>query len=435
MNTIKKTGRKFIIVTEDLRGLGFALLNKTDEVILACNPNAKIKDNPDDWKAYNLVGKGIAKVYWLKDVMNKRNQYKEWYWIFDGNHSVKENEQLRKEGFKVGLGGQLAYNLENDRKFAIETAEKYGIPSPMWENFTKKEAGIEYLKKYPDIDFVFKPNGGENYLTTVLSGTAKENNELLQIMIKNLGIDDFILQERKEGIEVNLEIFFMQGKAMSASINLEIKRILAGDSGKMCGCASDCVKDISLDSKLVKMTMAKMIPFYEKEKYTGFADVNIIIGDRDIWFLENCNRLGINQHINYFMNIEKKDFLNTIADLIDGTYKPEVNKAWGASLTGYAPNQHKGIPINIPEELKDKVFLFDGWKDTDSDVILESGFADDLLVVCDKHYCIEDAMTRVYEHIKKLNIPNLGYRNDSMLDNYPSSPVKRYRQLGELGYL
>ena len=58
--------------------------------------------------------------------MKNRAEMRDWYWIFDGNHSVDENELLRSEGFKVGLGGELSYKMEKDREFGIELAEKYG---------------------------------------------------------------------------------------------------------------------------------------------------------------------------------------------------------------------------------------------------------------------------------------------------------------------
>ena len=432
---------KYIIVTQDFRLLGIALLDKENEIIFAKNPNMDEFDNQpkEFWEGYNLVGENIAQVLDLDDVMARREEYRDYTFIWDGNHDVKENEILRKEGFDVALGGELPDKLENNRPFAIETAEKYGLPSPMWDAFKKKEAGIEYLQKHPDIDFVFKPNGGENYLTTVLHGDdARGNNEIMQKIVQNYGIDDFVLQEKKPGIEVNIEIFFQDGKPMSASMNLEVKRILAGDSGKMCGCAFDVMKDIPLDCELVKMTMEKMIPFYEKENYTGFADCNVIIGykKKDIWFLENCCRIGINAHINYFLNIENKGLCRTLGDLARGKYKPDVNNVWGASLTCYAPKQKKGTPITIPEDMKSKVFLFDGYKENkDDDTILETGYGDDLLVICDKDFDIKSAMQKVLNMAERLVIPNLGFRNDGAREDYTSSPFKRYSQLKEMGYI
>ena len=117
----KNTGkRKFCIVTKDYSGLGFALLNTKDEVIIAHNPDMeKFKDDPEEFKMYQTIGEGMVERFDLKDVMENRNTMRDYYFIFDGNHSEKESELLRKEGFKVALGGKLSYKMENDRKHWI----------------------------------------------------------------------------------------------------------------------------------------------------------------------------------------------------------------------------------------------------------------------------------------------------------------------------
>jgi phosphoribosylamine-glycine ligase len=432
-------GRKFVLVTEDMRSLGFALLKKSlyDTVCIARKPNMdEFKNQPKEfWEGYRIVGKNIVDVFELSDIMARREKMRDYTFIWDGNHNVKENELLRKEKFDVALGGELPEMLENNREEAIKIATKYGIPSSRWEGFKSIDEGVNFLKDNNNTAFVYKPNGGENYLTTVLpEENAQKNNEAMQIIVKSLGINDFILQEKVSGVEVNVEIFFQNGEPKSASINLECKRILAGDSGKMCGCSLDLMKALPLDNKLIKDTIGKMIPFYKEHNYTGFGDANIIIGDRQNYWIEACCRLGISAHVNWFVNIEKKDFLNTMADLAQGKYKPDTSSAWGGTLTGYAPKQRKGIPIIIPEDLRDKVYLFDGYKEKpDSDVILETGYGDDLLVVCETGDTIKAVMQKCLNSMERIIVPNLGYRNDGMLENYPSSPHKRYEALLQRG--
>ena len=173
--------RKFCIVTKDFSGLGFGLLNKEDEVIFACNPDMeKFKDKSEDFNRYKNVGKGMADVFLLSEIMENRKDMKDWYFIWDGNHSVEENETLRKEGFKVGLGGELSYKMENDREFGIELAEKHGIESPLWEEFQDNKKGIEFLKQYSNDAFFLKPNAvEESHKTTAPVGRdPKKANEI-----------------------------------------------------------------------------------------------------------------------------------------------------------------------------------------------------------------------------------------------------------------
>lgn len=430
--------RKFIIVTKDFSGFGFGLdeRNKDDRIIFATNPDIEKLKEKGELENFNNVGKGMIDRFDLKDVMERRDKFKDWYWIFDNNNSSEENEILRKEGFKVCLGGQRAYELENDRESAIKLAEKYGLPSPEWKSFTSPEEGVKYLEANPDKCYVCKPNGSDSYLTTVPRMTNPQKaNERMRVFIKSMGFKDYILQEMKPGIEVNVECFFVNGEPKSASLNLECKRVSSDDTGALCGCAFDVVKDVPIDSKIVKMTIGKMFPYYKENNVTGFGDVNVIIGDTDIWFIEKCERLGYNQHPNYFKNIEKKDALNTLADMCDGVYKPETRRAWGASICIYVDFPHEGIPIDVPEELKDSVYFFDGMKK--DNVIVETGATKELAVVCGKGYEIKSAFEDALEKCDKLRdeIINLDFRKDCVRDDFETSPIKRYRSLQEMGII
>ena len=343
---------------------------------------------------------------------------------------------MKKEGFKVCLGGKRAYDLENDRELAIKLATKYGISSPEWKSFTSPEEGIKYLESNPDVCFVCKPNGAESYLTTVPRMTdQKKANERMRVFIKSLGFKDYILQKMEKGIEVNVECFFMNGEPKSASVNLECKRISSDDTGTMTGCSFDCIKDISVDSKLVKETIGKMFPYYKDNKITGFGDVNVIISPRGIFFIEKCERIGYNAHVNYFINIEKKDMLNTVADMQEGKYKSDVARTWGASICVYVDQPHEGIPLEIPEKIKNDVYLFDGMKK--DGIVVETGISSELAIVCGKDYEIKGAFFDALDKCDKLRdeIINLDFRKDCIRDDYDSSPIKRWRGLEQMGYV
>ena len=436
--SFRKGKRKFCVVTRDFSGLGFGLLNKTDDVIFATNPDlTKFKDKPEELEKYKKIGDGLVTKFALKDVMSRRSRMRDWYFIFDGNHSVNENEQLRREGFKVGLGGALSYKMENDREFGIMTAEKFGIESPLWEEFKTAEEGVKFLESHPDQAFVFKPNAAdESYLTTVpYTNDPQEANENMRDFIKAIDVKGgFILQEKVKGIEVNVEYFCVKGEVKSAQLNLEAKRISSDDTGTMCGCAFDVCRDLPLDSKLVQLTVAKIIPFIRESKYTGFADLNCIIGENEIWFIEWCWRTGYNAHPNYFMNLAEKDYLNTVADMVDGTYKAGAKRGWGASVTMYVDHPHEGIPMNIPEKLKDKVYLFDGMKK--NGLIVETGASNELLIVGEHGFTIKTAMENALEHAEKLRtITGVDFRKDGAREGFSSSPRERYAAIMELGYV
>lgn len=435
--------RKFCLVTKDFSGLGFCLdlRNKNDQVVIARNPCEKITSDSEEYSKYKNIGKDMLQIFDLEDVMNNRAKMKSWYFIFDGNHSVEENELLRKEGFKVGMGGELPYKMENDREFGIELAEKLGVESPLWEEFKTGEEGIKFLQQYKNDSFFFKPNAtDESHMTTPPIGKDPiKANEILQILLESIETKEgYILQKKVRGTEVNLEYFVVNGEPKSAQINLEVKRISEAslidgyEKGTLCGCAFDVCKNIELDNKLVEMTIGKLKPFLKEHNFTGFADMNFIIGENDIWFIEWCFRTGYNAHPNYFMNVSNKDYLNTIADMVDGTYKLDVKRGWGASVTIYTDHPHEGMPLVFPED-DNRFYLFDGMKKGKH--IVQTGISNELLIVGGYGDSIIEAIMDAYDNVSKVSIIKSDYRSDGLKDDYNSSPIKRWRALGEMGFI
>ena len=320
----KKVNKKFVLVSKFFDGFGFCL-HTPHKVIVAYNDKDLDYDDQDEAKNYKHVGEGIIKSVPLQKIMDERSDYSDWYWVFDGNHSVEEADLLREEGFKVFGSGTYCDMMENDRGEAIKIAESVGLPSPMWKEFKSKEDGIKFLEENEDKAFVFKPNDAPSYLTTVPTNPNKhESNESLRKFIRSLDINDFILQERVDGVEVNVEVFAVDGEVKCAQLGLESKRISHGDTGCMTGCGHDICTDLDLDCDLVQNTIAKFFPLIKKEKYTGFADVNVIVGDQEYWFIEFCWRVGFNFHPNYFANISRKDFFTVVSEMIDGDFEPDV---------------------------------------------------------------------------------------------------------------
>jgi len=97
---------RFVIATADYSGLGFAvrLQDEGHEAILATNPPEPVLADPEHLRRYDLVGSNMVPKVRLPELMARRGDFQDAYWIWDHNHSVRENEELRATGFKV-LGG------------------------------------------------------------------------------------------------------------------------------------------------------------------------------------------------------------------------------------------------------------------------------------------------------------------------------------------
>lgn len=433
--------KRFILVSADFSGLGFAKqeIDRGGEVLIAYKPKEELK--PDEKKAYEVQGNGICDKIELNELMNKRNEYKDWYWIWDGNHNWKENEQLKSEGFKVVLGGELAYNLENDREFGAKFAQSVGLELPETFDFTSLDDGIKFLEEHEDEAFVFKPNGiSETWLTyiPIAEDETDANLELIGFLdgIHSFNIKEFILQRKIKGVEINVEGFCQNGEFVYAHANFENKKSYTNDTGEASGCAFDVEFTIPLSSKLFQLTAGKFSKKIRELNYTGFVDTNVIIGEyQQVYFLEFCFRVGYNAHPNLFFNLFEKDFLQTMADLYDKNFDPKVKDGFGASLTMFTNHNHIGLPIYVPESVENKFYLFDGYEKDDK---LFMGGLDykEIGVVMSHDYTIENALKSVVSNAEKVIFSNRYARWDANESkDTPLGIKRRYEAILAMGLL
>lgn len=428
------SSRKFVLVTSDFSGLGFAIQDKEkngSDVIIAYKPKGEIEEEKEH--SYLIQGMGLVESMHLDDLMEDRKTYQDWFFVWDGNHNTDEGELLRKEGFKVFGGSQFQFDLENDREFGIEFAQSVGLESPPFHEFQTPDEGIKFLEANEDKAFVVKPNNAEDSaLTQPFTRTIEPSNANLEARryLSAMDVHDYILQERKKGVEVNVEIFFSNGIPMLAQANLEDKYRHNGDLGCPTGCAFDLCWTVPLDCDLVKKTAGKFLPKLFERKYTGFADANVIIGDNEVWFLEFCFRPGYNAHPNFFTTIANSTFLQTAADLIEGK-KPTAKHGFGASVTMFTDKERMGIPIYVPSSLNGNFYLFDGYKgDEDGDDEFSmGGFSKEIAVVTAFDYTPERALDAAVDNAYKVKIVNSDFRTDCSKTDYPLSLVRRYQAL------
>lgn len=411
-------------------------------VLVAYKPDGStlkdLEEEPKKVKMYKSTGKGLIDTIPLVDLMSRRKDFKDWFWVWDGNHNQEENNILRKEGFKVIGGLEFAQKMEHDRAFTMNIMQSLGLVSPEFKEFKNVADGVKFLQENPDKAYVYKPNDADTSLTTVPDEElAREANTNMQEFIQAIGINDFVLQEKVKGVEVNVEYFCMNGVPVLAHGNLECKRRTNGDYGKPLGCAMDVSWVLPMDCKLVEMTVAKLKPLIKKLNYTGFADLNVIIGDEGAYFLETCWRNGYNAHPTFFTTVSKQEYFSTMADMIEGIYDPVnwTRKGFGASITMRTDFPYPGLPIRYPEAIKDNVYLFDAKKSDNGEGVAMTGWSEDIAIITALEYDIESAFKAALKNVEKVRYSGRDRRSDAHEVGYPTSPVSRYRALETMGLL
>ena len=437
--------RKFIMVTnENFSGLGFALQEaeqNNSEVIMAYKYSEEYDEFTDKEKeACEINGKGLVNKVPLDDIMAKRNEYKDWYFIWDMNCNWEESEILRKEGFKVFGGSKFTCDLENDREFGTEFAKSCGLMPPPTFEFSSADEGISFLEQNEDKAYVFKPNASsDNSITYVPINEEPANANLEMIeFIKAFQGDSatsaYILQEIVKGVEINIEGFYVNGECVFAHANFEEKKNYQENFGQATGCAFDVEFEIDKNSKLFEITVGKMSPKLKEMNYTGPADANVIIGDfQKVYFLEFCYREGYNSSINLFFNLLNKTMLQTRADMIDGIHDIKCKSGFGSAITMYTEKYKIGLPIYIPESVEKDVFIFDGYKEEDK--LKMAGVSHDILVVCAQGYTVSETLHEAEEKCRKILFKDRYFRLDTWEHKIPRSCQRRYEAIKAMGLI
>jgi phosphoribosylamine-glycine ligase len=424
---------RFIIATSHFAGLGFALrlLDEGHDVVVGYRGI----DDRRLAEAYDLVGNGLVAKRPLRDLIADRAGYRDAYWVWDENHSVDENELLRGEGFKVFGGGRYADTMEHDRDACLEFVKRYGLCPPPSFAFDDRDAAARFVDEHPDIAYVYKPDRGENYETWLpQSADPREaNRELRQHLLSLRSNSPFVLQELKDGVEANVEVWFVEGEPRFAFMAIESKKKLAGDLGDLIGCAFDFAFAIPLESRAVADTVGRLFPAYREMRYTGFGDANFIAARDGIWFFEKCERFGYNAHPNLLWNLNRDPLGDTFASLVDGTYVPNVGPGFGASCTMYMDHRMSGKVIQFPESIRRDLYFYDVYRE--GDLLLTAGYYDDVLVANAFGYTIPTAWEAVLAKAREVKFPGRAFRIDGGGTDYPSSPLRRYEALQAMGYL
>lgn len=430
---------RFIIATKHFAGLGFALrLQEEGHDVLVAYAGIDDRRATD---SYDFVGNGLVEKMPLADAMASREDRRDAYWIWDENHSVEENEQLRREGYKVFGGGSYADRMEHDRDACLAFVDRYGLKPPPSFAFDDAAKAIAFVEEHADTAYVYKPDHGENYETWVpQSVAAAEANVELREHLRSLrNTSPFVLQELKDGIETNVEAWFVNGEPRFAFMQIESKRKLAGDLGDFVGCAFDFVFEVPLESRAVRESIGRLFPAYREMRYTGFGDANFIAARDGLWFFEKCERFGYNAHPTLFWTLNRDPLGETLASLVDGTFTPNFAPGFGASCTMYMDHRQRGKVVHFPASVARHLYLYDVYEASgaaaENTMLLTAGYYDDVLIATGFGYTIPTAWEAALETARAVKFPGRSFRIDGGGTDFPSSPLRRYEALQAMGYL
>lgn len=272
----------------------------------------------EDKKLWNVFDNIVSKTSdWEKDLVWVG---KEGLIIFDDNGYGKRQDELRKEGYLVFGGCEMADKLEYDREFTVDVFAKHKILTNNLKTFKNIPDAITYLEKKP-AKYIIKREGNNSKFVTFV-GEREDGQDVLEILKnytrnKKLINDPISLQIKADGIEIGVGRYFNGDNWVGPiEMNLEHPHLFAGNIGPFTDEMGTLAWYTTIENKIYKETLKKIEPFLREIKYRGDIGINCIVNETGIYAIETTPRIGcpiIHLH-SEFHKSPWGEFLKTIAE-------------------------------------------------------------------------------------------------------------------------
>jgi phosphoribosylamine-glycine ligase len=358
--------------------------------------------------------------------------------VFDSSGCGKEADEARAVTPTIG-GSELADQLEHDRMFGLEVMQAAGIKLPPFEPFNDTKAAIKFVQKSGK-RYVLKPINDEG-LSKDTTYVAKSAEDMVQYLEKlDAKVKEFVLQEFVTGTEVSTEAWWTGSEWVALNHTLEEKKFMAGNLGPNTGCAGNLVWMPPRKNPIFEHGLERVTDFFKEHDFVGMVDLNTIATDGDLYGIEWTPRFGYEGTCNLtrLLPVEFGDFLGAVATgQVPNLTQPKARFAATIQLSVPPyPNcekvkskQWERVPIKgISLEHAQSFFL--------RDVMLLDGE----LATCGRYNAIgspiglgetiDGAFDEVMAAVKRLDIPNLQYRND-----IATCTKRRFEALQAAGWL
>lgn len=330
-------------------------------------------------------------------------------------------DKLEDEGIRVFGPRKNAAILEGSKAFSKDFMKKYNIPTAEYEIFNDIEKALEYLR---DCDFpiVIKADGiaaGKGVLIPQNFNEAKESLEEIMLHKKfDSAGDTIVIEEFLEGVEFSLMAFVSGEKVYPMKVAQDHKRAFDGDKGLNTGGMGvympiKNINEADIDEAMSKILLPTAKAMLEEvREFKGILFAGLMKTKTGVKTIEYNVRFGDPESEIVLQSLKTSlyDISNAIIDgkdiEIEWDDKPRVGVVIASK--GYPESYEKGYEIKGLENLTSKIYHM-GTKETDGKIYTNGGR---LLLICEEADTLEEAISKVYENVEKIECDNIFYRTD-----------------------
>lgn len=372
------------------------------------------------------------------EAMAKIKDKEKYFVIFDFNNMWNYAEKVQAMGFNGLFPTKELYEFEKDRNKAKEfVKENYpDLNLTETEEFNTVDEAKKFLEKTKEV-WVLKGNN-DNARTVVPETEDPEVSKMIIVESledhkKDYEADGFIL-ERKilHGIEFTPEMWWLDGKPIFSSVDIENKPIGARNESVQTGCAQNLIVKTDLEDPINQIAFPPAIQeMAKKQKGLFIFDAGIMYDpeNKKMYFTEFCaQRMGWDA-IQTELNMAES--VSSFFELVSKGENPLFYK-FGASVRGY--NLHKddakdrrvteGLPIKIGNEKGTWIYECKMEKDR----LVSTGTSWDLAVFTGASDNPNEAVDKAYESRYDFGFENMYARpkEDFISMQYHSAIPIRY---------
>lgn len=350
--------------------------------------------------------------------------------IFDDVGYGKDQDELRRNGYRVVGGSEGGDRLELDREYGQAILAQCGIRIIPTHNFSDADEAISFISNRPG-KWVVKQNNHQSSLNYV--GMLESGQDVVSVLrlYRRHGIRNITLQEKVDGIEVSINRYFNGSDWVGPSeITIEHKSLCNDNLGPKTGEMGNLMWYDDGESRFFKETLGKLKAYLQKTDFRGDIDINCFINEGTVVPIEVTSRFGCPiTHSQSVMHLSPwNEFLSAVAD--GRQYSLKHRKGYCIALSLLVPpfpyEPYSSKEGFLSEGLE--IFFKNGSIETDREHFHLESVTKDIIDGVDRYFIsnglgcvmyvtgygknVRTARKAVYKRAESVVIPKMFYRTD-----------------------